>query len=519
MRAAILPLLLGLFPVLSAASSGCTGQSSAAPPSEDAGSSSSSGGGGDGGSCPTSSTSPFQYAPMGCCYAYAPPTVVTYGDLSLDSSASVSAPDATPQRVRLGLGGSVQKGSPSYADPSTMAAFTWETTGNNQAAKVRYGTSATSMTTVQTGYSWSATVLGTTAYFHEVHVCGLTPDTHYYYQVGGGASGSEVWSATQDFTTVPATGTVTMGIFGDARDVDTVWQTVHQRMKEAAVNLMLIPGDVVDLGALESDYTTWLDKIWLPDPTKPTSFLTLGQQMILPINGNHENDTAFSFSNWSIPADSQDQYPETYASLDVGSVHFVMIDDLHLAKVSTGQTDAEATTQLAWLDADLKAANADRTKHPFIVALSHRGLFSTSYHAGDSDVHNVRAQLAPLFDKYNVDLAINGHDHEYERSKPLHAGNPPSGAPVVGTTGTQYIINAGAGADPYTINMSPESYSAGVQVGFCGGGTACSQYPYIGLYSVAIATATSLTIKAYGLKPSSTSIMDDTVIDTVTLTH
>jgi hypothetical protein len=143
-------------------------------------------------------------------------------------------------------------------------------------------------------------------------------------------------------------------------------------------------------------------------------------------------------------------------------------------------------------------------------------MFSTSYHAGDSDVLTTRGVLAPIYDQYKVDLDINGHDHEYERSKPLHAGNPPNGAPVVGS-GTTYIINAGAGADPYAINSSPQSYSSGVQQAFCGGGTACNTSPYIGLYAFLTATKTTLTLTSYGLKASSTSIADDTVIDTVTL--
>jgi hypothetical protein len=239
--------------------------------------------------------------------------------------------------------------------------------------------------------------------------------------------------------------------------------------------------------------------------------------MILPIDGNHESDSSESFSNWAIPAAAGDKYNKTYDSFEVGSVHFVMIDDQQISTVSSGSSNAQATAQTTWLDADLAAARADKANHPFIVALSHRGMFSTSNHAGDSDVLNTRGVLAPIYDKYSVDLAMNGHDHEYERSKPLHAGSPASGAPVVGS-GTQYIISAGAGADPYAINSSPQSYSSGVQVSFCGGGTACGSSPYIGNYTVFTISPTSLKVTVYGLKPSATSYMDDTVIDTITLT-
>ena len=527
MRSAFLPVLLGLFPAVSAIASGCTGSSSAAPPSGDAGMSSSGSGGssggsggssgGDGGGCTVPTGSGFQYAPAGCCYAYAPNPQSNFMNLALDSSSAAGAP---PLRVRLGLGGGVHAGQSGYADPSTTAAFTWETAAANGAAKVRLGTSASSMTMTQTGYTWTSNGLdGTPAYMHEAHVCGLQPDTHYYYQVGGGPSGSEVWSATQDFLTVPAEGNpVTVGVFGDSRDVVGVWELVHARMKEAQVSLMAVPGDVVDTGSFEQEYQNWLDPIWHPNPKDTSQLGTLGQAYILPINGNHENDSPDSFSNWSIPADSTDQYPETYASFNVGPIHFVLIDDQHISAVGGGQTDPEATVQLAWIDSDLKAADADRAHHPFVVALSHRGMYSTSFHAQDNDVLNVREQLAPLYDKYHVDLAVNGHDHEYERSQPLNAGSTPRGAPnvVAAGQGTTYIINAGAGANPYPINSAPASYSA-KQVTFCGNGTACAGSPYIGMYSLLDASMTSLKVTVYGLKASSTSMANDGMVDQLTL--
>jgi predicted phosphodiesterase len=512
---ALVPVVVGLW------ASGCGSQSSAAPPGADAGGSSgggsSSGSTGDGGAQSGTFT---VYSPAGCAYSYAPPSTLGFQNLAYDDgTTAVSATGGVPERVRLGLGGGVQKGKAGYADPTTTAAFTWETVEANHAAKVKLGTSMASMTTVQSGYVWTTQKgIGAAANMHEVHVCGLQPGTTYYYQVGGGPTGSEVWSATQSFSTVPApsTASITVGVFGDARDTVNVWQLVHERMKEAGVAAMVVPGDVVDIGADEDLYTQWLNAIW-KDPNNAGQFLTLGQQLIIPINGNHENDSPESFANWAIPGVAGDNYAETYASFEIGSVHFIMIDDEQISTLASGSSNPEASAQLAWINADLTAAAADRTAHPFIIALSHRGMFSTSNHAADSDVLNTRGQLAPLYDKYKVDLAVNGHDHEYERSKPLHAGSPPTGAPVVGT-GTQYMINAGAGADPYAINSDPQSYSSGVQFTFCGGGTACSASPYVGIYSIFTITPTSVKATVYGLKLSATSYMDDTVIDTLTLT-
>ncbi|HEY3818963.1 MAG TPA: fibronectin type III domain-containing protein [Polyangiaceae bacterium] len=490
-------LLLGLVPAIVVS---CGGRSSSAPPivGDDAGD---DGGGG----------SSLLYAPASCKYTVSPPATLGYTNLALDDDGPVDPTMGAPVRVRVGLGGATTMGQPGYADPTTSAAFTWETAQQNNAAKVQMGTSPTALSQVSTGYAWTLVpVLGSAdTYFHEVHVCGLTPDTTYFYQVGGGPAGSEVWSATQSFTTMPATipsEGITVGVFGDARDTVATWQAVHVRMKAVGVLMSLVGGDVVDIGAEEPLYSQWLSGIW-QYPSGSSTFLTLGQQYILPINGNHENDTATSFANWAIPGDGP--YAETYASFAVGSVHFTMIDDEQIAESNSG---AEAQAQLAWVDQDLNAANGDRTNHPFIVVISHRGIFSTSLHSTDPDVLQARTSLAPLYDKYKVDLVVNGHDHEYERTYPITNGNPPTVQPA--GQGTTYVICAGAGADPYAVGTTSVPYRC-TKTGF--GPNSPPGTPFIGAYSLLQIMPTQLTLTAYGLVASGSTPMDDTVIDTVCL--
>jgi phosphodiesterase/alkaline phosphatase D-like protein len=159
------------------------------------------------------------------------------------------------------------------------------------------GTSQSSLTEVHTGYSWTNPPgLSTAINFHEVHVCGLKPGTTYYYQVGGGASGKETWSATQSFTTVPAaaSGPVKLALYGDARDSFSVWQTVHQHVKAQGVDMHLISGDIVYVGAIEAQWSQWLDAIW----KNGSSFLTLGETLMVPIAGNHEAESPDFYRPW-----------------------------------------------------------------------------------------------------------------------------------------------------------------------------------------------------------------------------
>jgi hypothetical protein len=299
----------------------------------------------------------------------------------------------------------------------------------------------------------------------------------------------------------------------------SAWQIVNQRMKSQAVDLDLISGDIVDVGPSEPEWAQWLDAIWTTRSeeeagvTATGTFLTLGQQLMVPIAGNHEAESSDFYANWSIPGTGD--YAETFASFNVGNTHFILFDDSPMAQATSPTAlSPEAQTQVAWLESDLSVANADRAVHPFIVVVSHRCLFSTSTHAQDPDVLVARAVLAPIFDKYHVDLAMNGHNHEYERSFPLNANaaNPKSNDVVLQTNptmGTTYVVNAGAGADAYATNSYPAAYQKlSWEYGFSTG--------YLGCYGVLELNARQLTMTEYGVKGAASA---DDVIDTITLTR
>jgi hypothetical protein len=432
----------------------------------------------------------FSYQPQGCSYTVTLPDARGFTSIALDDGAPVTdVPGATPTRVRLGLGGATQG-----ADPKTTAVFTWESSAaTSKTAQVKING------TIYKGHVWQTpppTVgLGNTeppANMHEVHVCGLTPGTTYTYQVGGGASGADVWSTAQQFTTLPATGKITIGVSGDSRDSASVFQMVQQRMKDQAVAMQVFSGDFVLWGTEESLYSQWLDA---------ANGVTLGQQMILPVAGNHENSSSQFYGNFALPGDGP--YAEAFFSFDLGSAHIVMFDDQEIAQAPT--TD-EAKTALKFIDDDLTKAEANRANVPFLIAVHHRSEFGNGSHSTDSDVVAVRTTMNPIWDKHHVDLVINGHEHDYERTQPMTG--PPT-APVMqtdATKGTTYTVTAGSGANAYSLGAA--TYDAKAQT--FGGST-----PYVGVYAFVALDAHTLVWTAYGLKASGT---DDT-IDTFTLTR
>jgi 3',5'-cyclic AMP phosphodiesterase CpdA len=112
-----------------------------------------------------------------------------------------------------------------------------------------------------------------------------------------------------------------------------------------------------------------------------------------------------------------------------------------------GHTDGRQT---AWLDrrlAELRASDAV----DFVVVFFHHCTYSTSTHASDG---GVRDAWLPLFDKHQVDLVINGHNHVYERTDALRGGRVGRQVPVGASTdptrdGTVYVTAGGAGQSLY----------------------------------------------------------------------
>lgn len=450
----------------------------------------------------TTSVADFRYRGEGCGYEVALAERHAFVDPSLDAT---DVPGSAPARVRIGLGGGTESGAPGYADPSRTAAITWETPEATRAARVRIGPTPDALKVVP-GYSWTtpAPEVGfgsnePATSMHEVHVCGLEPGRTYYYAVGGGTP--EVWSAVQSFTTVPVAGKITVGVLGDARDKVDVWQSVQRRMRDLSVNMQITTGDLVFTGTQQSLYDQWLGAIW-KDPGAPESYITLGQQMMVMVAGNHENDAARFFGAFALPGTGP--FAETYGSFDVGNTHFVVFDDQPLALLAGTE---HATATLAWIDDDLTRADTNREKVPFVVAVHHRGLYTTSSHGDDVDVLDLRAMLAPVYDRHHVDVVVNGHDHAYERSKVLRPGSDPRGAPAIADPGkgTIYVVNAGAGASAYGVAEAPFIEKSAVY----GKGT-----PFDGVYGVLTLEGRKLTMLSYGLSASG----NDPVIDSFDLT-
>jgi hypothetical protein len=156
-----------------------------------------------------------------------------------------------------------------------------------------------------------------------------------------------------------------------------------------------------------------------------------------------------------------------FYSVDAGPVHIAAIktedngvnpyemrhtDDIALTPEERARFDRHfgpASKQFKWLERDL--ATVDRRKTPIVVLFTHRPWLHTSTHhpscsnGGDWYACEFRKLYAPLLQKHNVTLLLNGHSHHYSRSHPIEFDA------LAGSTGNAAAAPQGRHAPVYAI--------------------------------------------------------------------
>jgi hypothetical protein len=185
----------------------------------------------------------------------------------------------------------------------------------------------------------------------------------------------------------------------------------------------------------------------------------------MPSPGNHENE----LGNGPIGYQAYQTYfsvPEASGQTDVtrglwyaftaGSVRVISIANDDIVYQDGGNSYVRGYSsgaQKAWLEKEL-AATRDNREIDWIVVCMHQVAISTADHFNGADL-GIREEWVPLFDKYNVDLVLCGHEHHYERSHPIrgHETNQTlTPVPVATTTdvidtskGTVHMVIGGGG--------------------------------------------------------------------------
>lgn len=298
----------------------------------------------------------------------------------------------------------------------------WTTkTGSN--SMVQYSTDST-YGFATNGTSRLLTELGTQ--LHRVELTGLQPNTTYYYKIYTEAE-DLLPEEILTFKTAPQTGSTTpftFLAFGDYGRGSSSQKRLRDQMLLDSFSFILSTGDNAYSDGTYSDFDQKVFPIYSDIFKRAAIFPTLGN------HDYHTNAGAPNLDLFDLPGNAwRPEDIERYYSFDYGNVHFVALDSNTPLSVSD---DAASDDMFDWLRADLS-----QTTQLWKIVAFHHPAYSTGRHGSNS---RVQSRLVPIFEEYGVDLVLTGHDHIYQRSKPMRQGQETT----VEQGGIVYVVS-GAG--------------------------------------------------------------------------
>ena len=338
-------------------------------------------------------------------------------------------PRAEPDRIVLTIAG----------DPATSMAVTWrtDTTVNESVAQISRNLPtihlADSSVTVTGKYEELAGD-GVVARFHSVTFTGLSPETSYAYRVGSGTAASEWFTFT---TASVSPKPFSFLYFGDSQGNNSLYSRVLRQAYRSApdATMMIFAGDLVDGGSgsmLHNDeWGEWHEAAGFIAAEIPVMATPGNHEYFNPADRSKRELNKYWRAGFTFPANGPEGLEETAYSFDYQGVRFISVNSDEMLR-----NELYARKQADWVEGLLKDNPCKWT-----IITFHHPLFSTS---ARRDNKVVRELLKPLFDRYNVDMVLNGHDHTYARGMVMADVEENKN----GGTGTIYVVSV-SGAKQY----------------------------------------------------------------------
>ena len=283
-------------------------------------------------------------------------------------------------------------------------------------------------------FGTTATGLPFAYYQHQADLRDLRPAAEYFYRVV--ADGQNLTPGVEQRFRTAGSGPFSFLVFGDSGDGSPKQRQLARLMIREDVALALHTGDLVyPSGTFDLFQRNYFDVY--SDLMRRVPFF--------PCPGIHEyfsNSAAAYVAVHSVPG--EDVPPADrgrYYSFDWGGVHFIALDtNRPLADAANG-----TGRMLDWLENDLR-----KTRQFWRVVYFHHTPFPNATHEGDPVTALARSRIAPILERYDVQLVFSGHEHNYQQSLTIR-----NGVAVEPGTGVRYITTGGGGAPLYPVAPRP----------------------------------------------------------------
>lgn len=310
-----------------------------------------------------------------------------------------------------------------------------------------------------------------TQYYLHAQLTRLRPGRTYYYGVGHDGfdpADAHLLGTLGTFTTAPAhKAPFTFTAFGDQG------VSYHGLANDALIlgqrpAFHLHAGDIAyadPSGAGKTADTGFDARVWDQFLYQTESVAKSVPWMVS--YGNHDMEAWYSPNGYggqearfTLPGNGPDRknLPGVY-SFTHGNTAVISLDPNDISWEIPANLGISGGTQTRWFEAQLKKYRAAKDIDFVVVFFHHCAYCTSTAHASEG---GVRQEWVPLFEKYQVDLVINGHNHVYERTDVLKGGRVAKKLPIGGTAypetdGVVYVTAGAAGRSLYAFSAE-QSY-------------------------------------------------------------
>ena len=251
-------------------------------------------------------------------------------------------------------------------------------------------------------------ILKSDYYRWHVRLTGLTQGREYRYKIGGFEGSFQV----------PQESKVTKFLYlGDVQFQESMeeyeeWgQMVRRAYREHPdLDFAVIGGDLVNSPGELAQWEAFLDECDV-----------FAKLPLVTVAGNHEGvHSNYTYQKlFALPDDEPGGLSgEEFYAFDFGNVRFLMLDSSFLteerkASMGDGEWQAEEERVEAWI-----RSRTGSCEKPWLAAVIHHPVYGM--HDEDTVSPQIRRLWAPLLETGGVRIVFSGHQHLYQRTRPIH---------------------------------------------------------------------------------------------------